>query len=246
MPELHITPTAEEAAQSLGELMVRLSRDSLAERGRFIVALSGGATPRRLYQLLASPSYAGRVAWGRWHVFWSDERCVPPDHPDSNYRLARQALLDRVPIPPENIHRVRGDLAAADAAREYEGAVVQAFPDSQPAFDLILLGIGEDGHTASLFAATVALAEERRLVVASWVFHLQASRITFTLPLINDARAVAFLATDGAKAEAVRRVLQPAPGESTLPASLVRPAHGALHWFLTRDAARLLGAVTAP
>jgi len=150
--------------------------------------------------------------------------------------MARQALLDRVGIPVQQIHRMRGEMEPEEAAAAYATEIL----DTSPSFDLILLGIGEDGHTASLFSGTEALRERRKLVVANWAPHLQAHRITFTLPLINMAKNVAFLATDQSKAEVLRDVLEPAQGEHTLPAAMVRPAQGIVHWFVTRDAARLL------
>ena len=245
MPELHFGSDAAETAREAAEYVVALAEDRTRAQGRFTVAFPGGSTPRGLFGLLASPPYAGRIAWERWHVFWGDERCIPPDHPDSNYRMAKEALLDRVPLLAEHIHRIRGEMPPQAAAQEYEEGLRQAFPASTPAFELILLGLGDDGHTASLFAGTDALKEERRLVVANRVPHLHTHRITFTLPLINAARAVAFLVTDGSKAGALSRVLEPPPGDPVLPAALVRPASGAVHWFLTRGAAQRLGALSA-
>ena len=240
MAKLHVLSTAEEAAQAAAELVASLAEESGTSQGRFTVALSGGSTPRRLYQILASPPYAKGMAWDRWHVFWGDERCVPPDHEDSNYRMAKDALLDRVPIPPTHIRRMRGDAVPDVAAEEYETLLRAGFQKSEPQFDLLLLGIGDDGHTASLFPGTAALQECSKLVVANWVPQLKGHRITFTLPLINSARVIVFLDTDAAKAEILRRVLEPTPSEAMLPAAMVRPSNGAVHWFLTQDAARLL------
>ena len=200
MPELHILPTPEQTAQAAAELVAALSEESVCARDRFTVALSGGSTPRRLYQVIASPPFAERIAWGQWHVFWGDERCVPPDHPDSNSRMAREALVDRVPVPAGHIHRMRGETEPRQAAGEYEQELRRVFAPASPAFDLVLLGIGEDGHTASLFPGIGALEEERHLVVANWAPGLQAHRLTFTLPLINAASVVVFLATDESKA----------------------------------------------
>jgi len=179
------------------------------------------------------------MAWDRCYVFWGDERCVPPDHPDSNYRMARETLLDRVPVPADHVHRIRGETEPEVAAQEYEEVLRYVFQSAMPAFDLILLGIGEDGHTASLFPGTEALQVERRLVVANWVPHLGV-RITFTLPLINSAAAVAFLASGASKARVIRQVLSPVPGEPVPPAALVRPHSGVVYWFLTREAASQL------
>ena len=236
MPDVHVMPTPEEAPRAAAGFVTGLAGEHGTAAGRFTIALSGGSTPRLLYQTLACDPYAAGMAWDRWCVFWSDERCLPPDHDESNYRMARETLLDRVCIPAQQIHRMRGEIEPEEAAEAYASVVL----DTSPSFDLILLGIGEDGHTASLFPGTEALQERRKLVVANWAPRLQAYRITFTLPLINMAKNVAFLATDQSKAEVLRDVLEPAQGEHTLPAAMVRPAQGIVHWFVTRDAARLL------
>ena len=243
--EVHVLPTPQKVARAAAEWIAALSNQQIQSEGRFTVALAGGSTPRRLYQVLASPAYAGRMGWDRWHIFWGDERCVPPDHPESNYRMAKESLLDHVPVPADHIHRVRGETTPQNAAEEYEQQVLQLFSSSTPSFDLVLLGIGDDGHTASLFPGSSALHEKRQLVVATWVPHLQAHRITFTLPLINAASAIAFLATDESKAKVVRQVLQPAPGDATPPAALVRPTSGTSHWFLTKAAASQLQEIRA-
>ena len=239
MPELHVLPTTEEAAQAKAQFVAALARECTAAQGRFNIALSGGSTPRRLYEVLASPPYSKEMAWDRWQMFWSDERCVPADHEDSNYRMAREELLDHVAIPDTNVHRMRGDDDPHEAAQAYEAVVREVVQSQAPSFDLILLGIGDDGHTASLFPGTEALGEQDRLVVDNWVPDLQVHRITFTLPLINAAKVVAFLDTDETKAGVLRQVLEPAPGEDMPPAGLVRPSPGVVHWFLTKQAAKL-------
>ncbi len=240
MAELHILPSTEETAQAKAKFVATLAEECLGAQGRFTIALSGGSTPRRLYQILASPPHAETIAWDHWHIFWSDERCVPPDHEDSNFRMAREALLDHVPIPPAQVYRMRGEAAPEEAAQEYETAVLNVFQVAAPSFDLILLGIGDDGHTASLFPGTTALQEDHRLVVANQAPFPPVHRITFTLPLINAAKVVAFLDTDESKAEVLRGVLAPAPQEDVLPAARVRPTKGTVHWFLTKEAAGLL------
>ncbi len=180
------------------------------------------------------------MAWDRWQVFWSDERCVPPDRQDSNYRMAREELLDHVGIPDTNVHRMRGEDDPHEAAQAYEAVVSEVFQSAAPSFDLILLGIGDDGHTASFFPGTGALGEQNRLVADNWVPDLQVHRITFTLPLINAAKVVAFLDTDETKAGVLRQVLEPTPGEDMPPAGLLRPLKGVVHWFLTKAAAERL------
>jgi len=237
MAELHVLPTTEEAAQAMAQFVAALAAECSASRSRFTIALSGGSTPRRLYEVLASPPYSKETAWDQWQVFWSDERCVPPGHQDSNYRMARAELLGHVPIPDANVHRMRGEDDPHEAAQAYEAVVRAVFQSPAPSFDLILLGIGDDGHTASLFPGTPALGERDRLVVDNWAPDLQVHRITFTLPLINSAKVVAFLDTGETKAEVLRQVLEPAQGEDIPPAGLVRPSPGVVHWFLTTAAA---------
>ncbi len=243
MAELHVLSTTEEAAaQAKARFVADLAKECLASQGRFTIALSGGSTPRRLYQVLASPPFSKEMAWDRWQIFWSDERCVPPEHQDSNYRMAREELLDHVAIPGTNVHRMRGEDDPHEVAQAYETVVREVFQSPAPSFDLILLGIGDDGHTASLFPGTLALGEQDRLVVDNWAPELQVHRITFTLPLINAAKVVAFLDTDETKAGVLRQVLEPAPGEDMPPAGLVRPSPGVVHWFLTTAAAGRLRA----
>ena len=242
MPRLHVMRSHEEASRTAAQMVADLSARSLASRGKFSIALSGGSTPRLLYELLASPPHLGSIRWDCWSVFWSDERCVPPDHEASNYRMAKEALLDHVPVPSGNVYRMQGEGVPHVAAREYEELLKGYFHSPEPSFDLILLGIGDDGHTASLFPGTLALAERSRLVLHNWVPDQQAYRITFTLPLINAARIIAFLGTGESKADVLRRVLEPAPGESPLPATMVQPSSNSVHWFLTQDAAKLLSA----
>src|SRR5215469_2042551 len=177
---------------------VRCAREAIAVRGRFTVALSGGSTPRRLYQLLASEPFRTQVDWGRVEFFWGDERCVPPDHPDSNYRMAREAMLSHLPIPAEHIHRLEGERADRDAAaRDYEAIIAGVFGvtagGEPPALDLNLLGMGTNGHTASLFPYTKALDETARWVVANFVPELNADRLTMTRPMLNRSREVLFV-----------------------------------------------------
>ena len=241
MRDTHILPTEEDTARAAAELVSALATKAAETKGRFTVALSGGSTPRLLYSQLSSPRFASYIAWDKWHVFWSDERCVPPDHAESNYRLAKEHLLDRVPILPDQVYRLRGELDPSEAAQEYERQFRGVFGEAKPVFDLVLLGIGEDGHTASLFPGTEALHKERRLVVANWVPQFAAWRLTFTLPLINAAAVIVFLVTQESKAAVVRRVLQ-SPGDGVLlPAARVRSFSGTVHWFLTDAAAKLLG-----
>lgn len=216
------------------------------EGGLFRIALSGGHTPRGVYDALAAagPGGAGAIPWPRAEIFWGDERHVPPDHPDSNYRMAREALLSRVPVPESQVHRVPAELPdAEEAAAEYERTIRAAFglgADALPRFDLVLLGLGADGHTASLFPGSPALEERRRLVAAPWVESMRARRITLTLPVLNAAARVLFLVSGTDKAEMLRAVLEARERTPRLPAQLVRPADGSRLWLVDREAAALL------
>lgn len=240
--ELKIVPdVAALNAAAAGEFC-RCAEAAIAERGRFCVALSGGNTPRSVYALLAQDR-KNRLPWEKIYVFFGDERCVPPDHPDSNYRMARESLLSKVPIPPQNVFRVHAELQPAVAASEYDRQLRAFFrltDNAWPAFDLVLLGIGEDGHTASLFPGSAALTEQSRLVVANWVEKFQTYRITFTYPVLNHAEEVLFLASGESKAQILRDLFDPAKKDA-YPAQGVLPQHGRLLWITDRDAASLLG-----
>jgi len=200
---------------------------------------------------LSETDCARRIDWPRVHIFWGDERCVPPDHPDSNYRMARETLLDRVPIPTGNIHRLRGEIepAAAEAAYAQElhaffaqpcDSAIPAAEVPWPRFDLIFLGLGEDGHTASLFPGTTALFEQKRWVVAHYVTQLQTWRITLTLPVINAAAQVTFMVAGERKAERLRQLLSASKEAADLPAHLVKPTTGELLWLVDAETASRL------
>jgi 6-phosphogluconolactonase len=220
----------------------------MQEKGRFSLALAGGSTPRPLYASLADdPSFRAEVPWGQTHFFWGDERPVPPDNPQSNYRMANEAMLSKVSVPGENIHRIRAENPEApQVAGEYEETLRTFFGLKEgefPRFDLVLLGMGTDGHTASLFPGTEGLRERKRLVFANWVDKFHAYRITMTLPVLNRAAFVLFLVSGEKKAETLRRVLEDGEPEDPLPAQLVRPTRGRLLWLVDQDAARLLESV---
>jgi 6-phosphogluconolactonase len=242
-PAIRILPGPEELARAAAEEVARRLVVAVTERGRATIALAGGSTPRRLHAHLASEA-GSAVPWDRVVVFWGDERHVPPDHADSNYRMALESLLSRVPIPPYHAHRIRGELQDADeAAREYEDVLRAAFgigPRDVPRFDVVLLGMGADGHTASLFPGTSAVSERSRLVTSTWVERLAAHRVTMTLPVFDAAAAVLFVVSGEDKSATLRDVIQgPSAGER-LPSQLVRPHAGELLWLLDRAAARLL------
>lgn len=212
---------------------------AISDHGYFAVALSGGSTPRALFELLAVPENAQHIGWSKVHVFWGDERTVPPDHPDSNYRMAKEALLDFVALPASNVHRISGELEPVRAAAEYEQTLRSFFAKraGKTRFDLILLGMGDDGHTASLFPDTEALNETERLVVANHVPKLDTWRITLTAPVINDAAHVAFLVAGAGKAAVLKRVLQGPRQPHKLPSQLIQPVDGELVWLLDKAAA---------
>ena len=231
-----------EVSTRAAELFVELAGEAVSTSGRFAAALSGGSTPRALYALLATDQFRQRVPWSRVHLFWGDERCVPPDHADSNYRMAREALLAKVPIPTENIHRMPAEQKdhrlAADAYEEALRVFFALQAGELPRFDLILLGMGEDGHTASLFPGTVALAETERLVVAVYVEKLDTHRLTLTVPVINHAAHVVFLVTGKSKAPVLREVLEGERQPQRNPIQLICPVEGKLLLIVDREAAR--------
>lgn len=224
-------------SRAAADLFLSVASDAIALRGRFSVALSGGATPRRLYTLLASSAYQSRVDWSHVHLFWADERCVPPDHRASNFKLLSDTLLGRVFVPEKNIHRMRGEADAEKAAREYENHLSHFFgPSSLPAFDLTMLGVGEDGHTASLFPGSPAVREKTRMVVPVYLDKPNFNRITLTLPVINHAARVFFLAAGKAKAGVIHHILDEGNSRE-YPAGLVCPESGTITWFLDQEAA---------
>jgi 6-phosphogluconolactonase len=241
--DLRRLTTPQDLFQAAAEELLRIATDAVAKRGRFTIALSGGSTPKNLYTLIAANASA-TLPWAQMFFFWGDERHVPPEDADSNYRMAKEALLSKVPIAPGNVFPVPAEIEdAAAAADAYEQTVRKFFglaPGEFPRFDLILLGMGPDGHTASLFPETAALQEKSRLVVANWVEKLKASRITFTLPVLNAARCVAFLVSGEDKAAVLHEVLEGSAPPEKYPSKLVKPTNGKLIWFVDRAAASQL------
>lgn len=228
-PELVVCADPADVARRAAELVTRVAQQAVANAGRFTLALSGGSTPRALYQLLAAPPYTGAIAWSATRVFWSDERCVPPDHPESNYRMAREALLDHVPIPAENVHRMRGESPTPQAAAQAYTAELQAVfgKSALPRFDLLLLGLGDDGHTASLFPGVHVPDDPNIPVAAVFAPKVNMWRLTFTLPTLNAAAHVLFLVTGEAKRQPLRALVA-GPPSLNLPSQHVRPTRGAL------------------
>lgn len=240
-----IQPTPAEAAQRLLERIAAIITQATLRWSDCHIALCGGTTPRELYRMLATPPLSEEIPWDKVQIFFGDERDVSPDHVENNYRMASALLLDHVPIPLSHVHPMPADCRDMNAAAEqYENLIrrlVTANEDGVPAFDLILLGLGGEGHTASLFPDTPALLERDRLVVAQFVPVIGRNRMTFTFPLINAARNVAFFVTGVDKAKAVEGVLSDDPEiRSRYPAARVRPAHGELSLFLDAEAARNL------
>ena len=242
---IEVLASAPDLFHAAAEEFVRTARTAIGAQGRFAVALSGGSTPKALYSLLAT-NYADFV-WNRVFLFFGDERHVPPTDADSNYRMVKESLLTKIQIPAENVFRVQAENPdAAAAASEYEAQLRRFFelrsgdrPGEFPRFDLILLGLGPDGHTASLFPDSTALEEQSRLVVANWVAKFNAHRITFTFPVLNRAAEIIFLASGADKADMVRQVLE---GKNTppLPSQRVQPSDGKLLWMLDEAAAAKL------
>ena len=237
-PNVQVFDDAESLARAAAGRVAELARESIRARGLYTVALSGGSTPRRVYELLAGGEFRGGIDWPHVHVFFGDERMVPPDSAESNYRMANEALLSKVAIPPENVHRIEGVGDAAANASSYERELRGLFGEVEwPRLDQVLLGMGDDGHTASLFPGTVALNESRLWVAPNWVEKLGAWRVTLTAPAINAARHVNFLVTGAGKAARLREVLEGERDPSRLPSQLIRPEEGTLEWLIDRAAA---------
>jgi 6-phosphogluconolactonase len=244
-PEVLVFPDLDGAAAEAAKRFAAISEQTVAARRACAVALSGGDTPKTLFAQLAGEPYRRRIPWERLEVFWADERCVPPDDPQSNYKLAYDLLLSKVPVPRAQIYRMPGDMphhvAAADAYAETLRAHLPATADGWPRFDFVLLGIGANAHTASLFPHTQAVRERERTVVAQFVEEVGTWRMTLTVPVLRRAADILFLASGASKAEAVRAALEGPPNGDDVPASLIRPIDGRVAWLLDRAAAARLG-----
>lgn len=246
--EVEVLATASLVDEGAARRFVAIAHDAIRARGEFVVALSGGSTPRSMYARLAAQPGASHVDWSRVHVLWGDERCVPPNDATSNYRLAREALLDHVPIPGPNVHRIRGEDDPPAAAAAYERVIraVLQTPTGPPRgpcgprIDLVLLGLGADGHTASLFPGAAAVHDSPSWVTAAYVQPMAAWRVTLTPVIINAAAVVTFVVTGSAKAAIVRDVLEGPRRPHEVPAQLVAPTAGRLLWFVDASAAAAL------
>jgi 6-phosphogluconolactonase len=246
-PEIQIVPDVEALYRAGAAEFVRLAGEAVVAKGSFTVALSGGSTPKGLYELLATDRrLRGRMPWDQIHVFWGDERHVPPTDAESNYRMTHEALLSKVPIPPAHVYRIKSEHPdAGHAAHDYEHMLREFFQVAAgevPRFDLAFLGLGPEAHTASLFPGTKALHETKRLVVSNWVGKFFTDRITMTPPILNQAACVVFLVSGKDKALPLKAVLEGPYEPEQLPEQLVRPERGRLLWLVDRDAASWLRA----
>jgi len=238
--QLHVFATADAVLGALADYFVAQASQAVAARGRFVVALSGGSSPKKLYELLASPAYHEQVAWDKAYFFFGDERNVPHTSPDSNYLMAKKALFDPLAIRPGQVFAVDTSLAPAEAAAQYGVDVEEFFGEREAEFDLVLLGLGDNAHTASLFPNTPVLHDQTVSVQEVWLPIEQVFRITFTAPLINQARAVAFLVYGAGKAEAVKQILELPRDIENYPAQLIALASKPVDWFLDEAAAQQL------
>ena len=244
--EIKIVADLAELTEVSAERFVTLALNATRDTGRFTVALSGGSTPRGLYSRLATPEISQKLPWDKMYFFFSDERYVPPDHAESNYRMAYESLLSKAPIPGDHVFRVQAEVKDPTlGAANYEQSLKQFFQlgaGQIPRFDLMLLGLGPDGHTASLFPGTPAVHERSHLVVANWVEKFQTYRFTLTAPVINHAACVMFLVAGADKAGALQSVLESDARPEQFPAKLIHPDNGTLLWIVDREAASMLKA----
>lgn len=244
-PAVHRFDDLEALSRAAARLFQEVAQDAVVRRSRFTLALAGGSTPRRLYELLASAPQREQVPWGKVEIFWTDERPVPKEHRDSNFRLAYETLLRKIPVSPAQIHRMPGECEDLEqAAEDYQGELARTFAISAeggpPMLDLVLLGLGYDGHTASLFPGTAALSERQRWVVANYVPPLRSMRLTLTIPMLNRAARIVFLVAGSDKADALASVLAEPLALEPLPAQLIAPIQGHIDWLVDATAAQKL------
>jgi 6-phosphogluconolactonase len=241
--EIIVQESLERLSAAAAGLFAMRAKECVQQKRRFSVALSGGSTPRGMHRALSEEPFLSELPWPLIHVWWADERCVAGDDPSSNYGAAKRDFLDRVPLPPGQIHPMPAEMVPKDGARHYEDELVRHFQLKRgqiPIFDLIFLGIGKDGHTASLFPGQHALNEQRRLVLSVKGGEPDVARLTLTLPVINRARQIVFLVSGKEKAEIVKAVLD--SKDLQRPAQRIQPVKGRLTWILDRDAASLISA----
>ena len=236
---INICQDSSELAVSVAEQFIAIGKEAIERSGRFMVALSGGSTPKLLYSVLAAPEYSSRIVWSKTHLFWGDERCVSHDSPESNYKMVSESLLSCLSIPGSNVHPISGqDKDPLQAARNYAQTLLETFSadNGVPRFDLILLGLGTDGHTASLFPETEVLSEDKELVAASYVAKLGAYRITLTPRTINAAANIIFMVAGKEKMAIIPQVLQ--TSAEAYPAQLIQPGNGQIEWYIDQAAAQ--------
>jgi 6-phosphogluconolactonase len=242
--EIRLLANGNAIAQAAATDFLDAANEAVRQKGSFSVALAGGSTPKDLYGLLASDPLKAKVPWSKIQFFFGDERHVPPDDPESNFRMANEAMLAKAPIDPKQVHRIKSEKAnAAEAAQEYEQELSESFKlkaDELARFDLILLGMGPEGHTASLFPGTKALNEQRRLVVSNWVGKFYTDRITLTPPVLNNAARIMFMAHGAEKAPALKAVLEGPYEPDQLPAQIINPPKGKVVWLIDPSAASML------
>jgi 6-phosphogluconolactonase len=233
-------PDSDSLARAAAIHFVECAHEAVDHHGYFSVVLAGGSTPRAMYEVLATIEFVPRVEWEKVHVFWGDERCVAPNHEESNYRMAFKSMLSHLPIPVQQIYRLEGEIEPKEAAKNYEERLQSFFENKPPRFDLVLLGLGDDGHTASLFPHTKALEEKRGWVVANYVRKFSSWRLTLTAHIINQGANVTFLVSGQEKAEILLRVMAGRYDPEEIPAQSIRPERGQLRWLLDAKAALLL------
>lgn len=246
MANIQIYPDPDNLALAAAEKVIETANQAVKDRGVFSLALSGGSTPQALYKILASEPHSERIDWSHTHIFWGDERCVPPDHPQSNYLKTKQILLDQVPVLPENTHRIPTENPPEQAAEMYEETLLKYFSGlaseedrTNARFDLVLLGMGDDGHTASLFPGGGAIHEQRRWVAAQYVDKMAAWRVTLTPALLNRAKSILFLVSGAGKSYTLQRVIYGSHMPDRYPAQVIRPPNGNLEWLVDEAAAAL-------
>jgi len=239
--QIEVCADAADVAKRAADLFVKIAQERRAH-GPFTVALSGGSTPKTLFSLLAKPPYINQVPWDIVNLFWGDERCVPPDHQDSNYRMTKEAMLSKVPLDESQIFRIEGELDPQVAADKYSH-ILQDFFGGLPRFDLVFLGMGDDGHTASLFPGSAALHDSDHTVAANWVEKFKTYRVTLTAKVINNAALVNFLIVGDSKTKVLKEVLEGPADTNRLPSQLIKPTNGKLLWSVDQTAAKDLSFV---
>jgi len=240
MAQLKIFSSTQTLESAVVKLFIDLARQAIDDKGQFTVALSGGSTPQAIYEDLGKPEHQHELNWAKIHLFWGDERHVPPNHPESNYRMVDDALLRHITIPGENIHRVSAEMDVQAAATAYEQDLRQFFDRNWPQFDLVLLGMGTDGHTASLFPGSAGLKEEKRWFIANQVPELRKWRLTLTKHAINTAKYVIVLVQGASKADMLVEVLAGAYSPEEKPIQLISPIDGEMIWMVDEQAANAL------